>query len=59
MTYANQVSEIRKLDNLLATALKTGSRSDQSAYERARRSYCVRHGLPYVAPVWPDRRQSA
>jgi hypothetical protein len=56
MTYESQVSEIKRLDTLLTVALRTGSRADQLAYERARKAYCVRYGLPYVAPIWPARR---
>lgn len=57
--YASQVSEIRKLDALLMAAIKTGSAADQRRYERARQSYCFKHGLTYVPPVWPRDRKIA
>lgn len=57
MNYGAEAFAIRRVENLLTVALKSGSRVDQLAYGQARRAYCVRYGLPYVAPEWPrDRR---
>jgi hypothetical protein len=57
MNYGAQAFEIRRVESLLTVALRLGRVVDQRAYEQARRSYCVRYGLPYVAPISPrDRR---
>jgi hypothetical protein len=56
MNYGAQAFEIRRVEDLLTVALRSGRVADQRAYEQARRAYCVRYGLPYVAPIWPARR---
>lgn len=56
MNYGSQAFEIRRVESLLTVALRSGIRADQLAYERARKAYCVRYGLPYVAPIWPEKR---